>query len=143
VKKRVFGLKRKTCGIFAKYWPEWLSVKGVFYLDLEWVCASEANCVANLVNIYPNTTFIMWKPDMVLPSVNFVFCSQCWLGFPTRYGTARCSKICWRRPKSFDLPRPGAGKALLFLSSTLTLAAVRKLLELFERLSGRHLGWWI
>jgi hypothetical protein len=34
--------------------------------------------VANLVRIYPNKTFLMWKPDMVLPLVNFVFCSQ-WL----------------------------------------------------------------
>jgi hypothetical protein len=78
VKKRLFGLKRKTCGIFAKDWPEWLTVEGAFSLDLEWVCVSEATFVANLVRIYPNTTFIMRKPDMVLPPVNFVFCSQ-WL----------------------------------------------------------------
>jgi hypothetical protein len=39
---------------------------------------SEATFVANLVRIYPNIAFIMWKPDMVLPPVNFVFCSQ-WL----------------------------------------------------------------
>jgi hypothetical protein len=78
VKKRSFGLKRKTCGIFAKDWPEWLTVEGAFHLDLEWVCVSEATFVANLVGIYPNTTFIMWKPDMVLPPANFVFCSQ-WL----------------------------------------------------------------
>jgi hypothetical protein len=78
VKKRAFGLKRKTCGIFAKDWPEWLTVEGAFHLDLEWVCVSEATFVANLVRIYPNTTFIMRKPDMVLSPVNFVFCSQ-WL----------------------------------------------------------------
>jgi hypothetical protein len=28
VKKRTFGLNRKTCGIFAKDWPGWLTVKG-------------------------------------------------------------------------------------------------------------------
>jgi hypothetical protein len=78
VKKRAFGLKRKTCGMFAKDWSEWLTVKGAFDLDLEWVCVSKATFVANLVRIYPNTTSIMWKPDMVLPPVNFVFCSQ-WL----------------------------------------------------------------
>jgi hypothetical protein len=78
VMKRAFGLKRKTCGIFAKDRPEWLTVEGAFHLDLEWVCVSEATFVANLVRIYPSTTFIMWKSDMVLPTVNFVFCSQ-WL----------------------------------------------------------------
>jgi hypothetical protein len=72
VKKRAFGLKRKTCGIFAKDWPRWLAVEGAFDLD------SDATFVANLVRSYPNTTFIVWKPDMVLPPVNFVFCSQ-WL----------------------------------------------------------------
>jgi hypothetical protein len=41
------------------------------------VCG-DATFVANLLRIYPNTTRIMWKPDMVLPLVNFVFCSQ-WL----------------------------------------------------------------
>jgi hypothetical protein len=75
---RAFGPKQKICGIFAKDWPEWLTVESSFDLNLEWVCVSEATVVANLVRIYPNTTFIMWKPDMVLPPVNFVFCSQ-WL----------------------------------------------------------------
>jgi hypothetical protein len=32
--------------------------------------------VANMISIYPKTTFLIWKPDMVLPTVNFVFCSQ-------------------------------------------------------------------
>jgi hypothetical protein len=34
--------------------------------------------MANLMRNHPKTTFLMWKPDMVLPPVNFVFCSQ-WL----------------------------------------------------------------
>jgi hypothetical protein len=34
VEKRTFGLKRKTCIIFAKDWPEWLTVEGAFDLDL-------------------------------------------------------------------------------------------------------------
>jgi hypothetical protein len=78
VKTRTFGLKRTTGGIFTKDWPEWLTVEGAFDLDLNWVCVSEATCVANLVRICPNTTFLMWSPELVLPSVNFVFCSQ-WL----------------------------------------------------------------
>jgi hypothetical protein len=78
VKKQMFGLKRRTFGIFTKDWPEWLTFKGAFDLDIEWVCVSEATFVAKLVRIYPNTTFLMWKPDMALPLVNFVFCSR-WL----------------------------------------------------------------
>jgi hypothetical protein len=140
VKKRAFGLKRKTCGIFAEDWPEWLTVEGAFHLDLEWVCVSEATFVAHLVRIYPNTSFMMWKPDMILPPVNFSFVPNGCRRSPTRYGTARCSKLCWRRPKNLDLPRHGAGKALLFLSSTLTLAAAQILLKFVERLSGRYRG---
>jgi hypothetical protein len=78
LKKQTFELKRKTCHIFAKDWPKWLTVEGAFDFDLDWVCVSEATFVDNLVRIYPNTTFLMWKPDMVLPLVNFVFCYH-WL----------------------------------------------------------------
>jgi hypothetical protein len=55
-----------------------LTVEGDFDLDLEWVCEREATFVANLMRIYPKTTFLTWKPEIVLPPVNFVFCSQ-WL----------------------------------------------------------------
>jgi hypothetical protein len=75
-KKRTSRLKRKTCGIFTKDWPEWLTVEGAFDLDLDWVCLREATCVAYLMRIYPKSTVLMWKPNMVLPPVNFVFCSQ-------------------------------------------------------------------
>jgi hypothetical protein len=78
VKKRSFGVKWKTCGIFTKDWPEWLTVEGAFDLDIEWVCVREATFVAYLMRIYPKTTFLTWRPDMVFPPVNFVFCSQ-WL----------------------------------------------------------------
>jgi hypothetical protein len=78
VNKRTFGLKRKACGIFTKDWSKWLIVEGAFDLDLDWVFVSEATFVVNLVRIYPNTTFLMRKPDMVFPSVHFVCCSQ-WL----------------------------------------------------------------
>jgi hypothetical protein len=32
--------------------------------------------VANLVSLYPKTTFIIWEPDIILPSVNFIFFSH-------------------------------------------------------------------
>jgi hypothetical protein len=78
VKKQTFGVKQKTCGIFSKDWPEWLTVKGAFDLDLEWVYVTESTFVANLMSIYPKNTLLMWKPDMVLPPVIFVFFPQ-WL----------------------------------------------------------------
>jgi hypothetical protein len=27
----------KTCGLFTQDWPEWISVKKAFHLDLDWV----------------------------------------------------------------------------------------------------------
>jgi hypothetical protein len=39
VKTRQVGKSGKTCGIFAKYWPEWLMMDSAFDMDLECVCA--------------------------------------------------------------------------------------------------------
>jgi hypothetical protein len=82
VKKRQLCAERKVCGIFAKDWPEWLTVEGAFDLDLECVCVRDATFVDNLVIIYPKTTFIMWEMDIVLTLVIFVF-SPLWLPPPT------------------------------------------------------------
>jgi hypothetical protein len=38
----------------------------------------EATFVANLASLYPKTTFIIWEPGIILPLVNFIFCSH-WL----------------------------------------------------------------
>jgi hypothetical protein len=65
VKKRQVGKSGKTCGIFAKDWPEWLMAESDFDLDLDWVCVREDTCVANLASIYPKTTFIVWEPDLM------------------------------------------------------------------------------
>jgi hypothetical protein len=124
VKKRTFGVKRNKCGIFTKDWPEWLTVEGDFDLDLEWVCMREATVVANLMSIYPKTTFITWKPDIVLPPVKFVFCSQ-WLP-PLSNKILHCEvlELFLLQQRSLGLPRPGAGKACLFPSSMLMWADV-------------------
>jgi hypothetical protein len=42
------------------------------------VCVQEDNFVANLASLYPKTNFIVWEPELVLPLVNFIFCSH-WL----------------------------------------------------------------
>jgi glutaredoxin 2 len=34
VKKRQFGKSGKTCGIFAKDWPEWLTMESAFDMNL-------------------------------------------------------------------------------------------------------------
>jgi hypothetical protein len=107
------------------------------------VCVSEATFVANIVRIYPNTTFLKWKPGMVLPPVYFVFCSQWLPPLSNKIWHCEVLEAFWRRPRSLDLPRPGDGKASLFPPSTLTWVDVIILLELLGLLSGRHLGWWI
>jgi hypothetical protein len=37
VKKRPEGTSGKTCGLFAKDWPEWLTVESAFDVELSWV----------------------------------------------------------------------------------------------------------
>jgi hypothetical protein len=76
VKKRPEGTSGKTCGLFAKDWPEWLTVESAFDVELSWVCVKESNFVANLASLYPKTTFLIWEPDLGLPPVNLIFCSQ-------------------------------------------------------------------
>jgi hypothetical protein len=78
VKKRQVGKIGKTCGIFAKDWPEWLMVESAFDMDVAWVYVQEANFVPNLASLYLETIFIVWEPELVLPPVNFIFCSH-WL----------------------------------------------------------------
>jgi hypothetical protein len=113
-KKRNFGLKRKTCGIFTRDWPEWLTAKGAFDLDLYLVCVMEATFVATLMRIYPKTAFLTWKPDMVLPPVNFVFCSQWLPPLSNKIWHCEVLEVFLRQQRSLDLPRPGAGKSCLF-----------------------------
>jgi hypothetical protein len=76
VKKRPAGTSGKTCGLFAKDWPEWLTVESAFDVEVSWVCVKESAFVANLASLYPKTTFLIWEPDIGLPPVNFIFCSQ-------------------------------------------------------------------
>jgi hypothetical protein len=76
VKKRHEGTSGKTCGLFAKDWPEWLTVESAFDVELSWLCVKQSTFVANLASLYPKTTFLMWEPDLGLPPVNFIFCSQ-------------------------------------------------------------------
>jgi hypothetical protein len=76
VKKRNEGTSGETCGHFAKDLPEWLTVKSAFDVELSWLCVKESTFAANLASLYPKTTYLMWEPDLGLPPVNFIFCSQ-------------------------------------------------------------------
>jgi hypothetical protein len=55
---------------------KWLTVESAFDMDLDWVCLQEAIFVANLARLKPKTTFMVWEPEIVLPPVNFIFCSH-------------------------------------------------------------------
>jgi hypothetical protein len=76
VKKRPEGTSGKACGLFAKDWPDWLTVENAFDVELSWVCVKESTFVSNLASLNPKTTFLIWEPDIGLPLVNFIFCSQ-------------------------------------------------------------------
>jgi hypothetical protein len=59
VKKRHEGTSGKTCGLFAKDWPKWLTVESAFDVELSWGCVNESTFVANLASFYRKTTFLM------------------------------------------------------------------------------------
>jgi hypothetical protein len=59
VKKRQVGESEKTCGIFAKAWPEWLTMESAFDMHLEWMCVQEATFVANLATLLPKNMFMV------------------------------------------------------------------------------------
>jgi hypothetical protein len=70
VMKRTRVNSAKTCGLFTRDWPEWISVERVFHLDLDWVCLKESTFVENLELVYPTVTFIYWEIGVNLPPVN-------------------------------------------------------------------------
>jgi hypothetical protein len=47
--------------------------------------------VENLASLYPKTTFLRWEPDIVLPPVNFIFCSH-WVP-PLTNKVWKCEKL--------------------------------------------------
>jgi hypothetical protein len=57
VKKRPEGTSEKMCGLFAKDWPEWLTLESAFDVELSWVCVKEATFVASLVSLYQKKNF--------------------------------------------------------------------------------------
>jgi hypothetical protein len=81
----------KTCGLFARDWPEWISVETAFHLDIDLVCLKESTFVAKLSLIYPTVTFISWEIGINLPPVNFVFCSQ-WIP-PLTHDVWKCEML--------------------------------------------------
>jgi hypothetical protein len=109
VKKRQVGKSGNTCGIFAKDWPEWLTVESAFDMDLAWVCVQEATFVANLAILYPKTTFMVWEPEFVLPPVNFIFCSHWLPPLINKIWQLPGWKFYWRHWKSFGLLKIGTG----------------------------------
>jgi hypothetical protein len=91
VMKRTRVHNAKTSGLFARDWPEWISVETAFHLDLNWICLKESTCVAKLALIYPTVTFIAGDIGVNLPPVNFVFCSQ-WIP-PVTHALWKCEML--------------------------------------------------
>jgi hypothetical protein len=101
VKKQTSGLKRKTCGIFTKDLPEWLTVKGASDLGLDWCVWTRLRLWLIQRGFTPALHFscgiLTWFYLRWILSFVPNGCLLC----PTGYGTARCSKFCWLRPRSW------------------------------------------
>jgi hypothetical protein len=50
------GELRKRGGIFARTWPEWLTVETAFNLELEWICLHYITFVKVISDLYPEVT---------------------------------------------------------------------------------------
>jgi hypothetical protein len=81
----------ETCGLFTRYWPEWIWVETDFHLDLDWVCLKESTFFARLALLYPTVTFSSWEIGVNLPPFNFVFCSQ-WIP-PLTHNVWKCEML--------------------------------------------------
>jgi hypothetical protein len=60
-------------------------------MDLAWLCVQEDTFVSNLARLYQITTFMVWEPELVLPPVNFIFCSH-WLP-PLTNNIWQCTRL--------------------------------------------------
>jgi hypothetical protein len=78
VLKRAKGELRKCGVIFARTWPEWLTVETSFNLELEWICLQYITFVKVLSELYPEVKLSVWQTGVMLPPVEVLFSSQ-WL----------------------------------------------------------------
>jgi hypothetical protein len=78
VLKRAKGKLRKRGGIFARTWPEWLTLETAFNLELDWIFLQYITFVEELSELYPEVKIIVWQTGVILPPVEILFSSQ-WL----------------------------------------------------------------
>lgn len=76
VVKRANGELKKSGGIFARTWPNWLTAETAFNLELEWICLQDNNFVEVLSELYPEVKISVWQTGVILPPVEILFSSQ-------------------------------------------------------------------
>jgi hypothetical protein len=67
---------RHRLGIFARSWPEWVTVETAIKMDIDWICLKEPTFFDVLNVLYPHSKVVLWEEGVVLPQVTVMMCSQ-------------------------------------------------------------------
>jgi hypothetical protein len=65
-----------TCGILAMTWLEWLTIESILNISITWICLQDSCFLQSLACLLPNVTFLEYTPNMLVPSVDYIFCSH-------------------------------------------------------------------
>jgi hypothetical protein len=65
-----------TCGILARSWSEWFTIDSILNMSITWICLQYSCYVQSLASILPNVTLLEYTPNMLVPSVDYNFCSH-------------------------------------------------------------------
>jgi hypothetical protein len=65
-----------TCGIRARIWPEWLTIESILNMSITWICLQDSCFLHSFVCLLPNVTILEYTPNMLVPSVDYIFCSH-------------------------------------------------------------------
>jgi hypothetical protein len=66
----------RTWGSLARIWPEWLTIDSILNMSIPWICLQDSCFVQSLAGLLPNVTFLDYTPNMLVPSVDYIFCSH-------------------------------------------------------------------
>jgi hypothetical protein len=67
VAKRPTFEHKHRLGIFARSWPEWVTVETAINMDIDWICLKEPTLFDVLTAIYVHATVVTWKEGVVPP----------------------------------------------------------------------------
>jgi hypothetical protein len=65
-----------TCGILARTWPEWLIIESILNMSITWIYLQDSCFIHSLVSLLPNVTFLEYTLNILVPSVDYIFCSH-------------------------------------------------------------------